>query len=170
MPQLDITAFTPQIIWLIITFLLLYVLMAKLALPRIGNILEQRQARIDDHLDVAQNLKNEANIDAKSYEDILAEAREQAREAIQNTNKEITLETARHQEELNTRLSDELKSAEDRIEKAKASAIENIHESASIVTLSAVSLLIGEKPPENDLKRAVVNAIEESKKEHLDDF
>ena len=61
MPQLDISAFSPQIIWLIITFTLLYVLMAKVALPRIGSILEQRQARIDDNLDAAQNLRNESN-------------------------------------------------------------------------------------------------------------
>jgi F-type H+-transporting ATPase subunit b len=87
MPQLDITAFSPQIIWLIITFLLLYVLMAKVALPRIGNILEQRQARIDDNLDMAQSLKNESNIDAESYDHTIAEAREQARKSIQEITK-----------------------------------------------------------------------------------
>ena len=71
MPQLDITTFSPQIIWLFITFIILYVLMAKVALPRIGNILEQRQARIDDNLNAAQNLRNEATADAEAYDCIL---------------------------------------------------------------------------------------------------
>ena len=61
MPQLDISTFTPQIIWLIITFGVLYLLMAKLALPRIGSILEQRQNRIEDNLAMAQNLKRESD-------------------------------------------------------------------------------------------------------------
>ena len=167
MPQLDIALYTPQIIWLIITFLLLYVLMAKWALPRIGNILEQRQARIDDHLDTAQSLRDESKTDSDSYENILAEAREEARKAIQNANKEIKIDTTRRQEELGVRLSSELKSAEDRISKAKAAAIERIHDSASSVTSTAMKLLIGEEPSEDSLKRAIIAALEKSKKETI---
>ena len=134
MPQLDISTFSPQIIWLIITFLILYVLMAKVALPRIGNILEQRQARIDDNLDMAQSLRNESNIDAESYDKAIAEAREQARKAIQETTEEMSIETARRQGELGARLSGELRSAEDKISAAKTASLKNIHESAASVT------------------------------------
>ena len=81
MPQLDISAFSPQIIWLIITFCLLYVLMARVALPRIGSVLEQRQSRIDENLGMAQNLRNESEVDAKAYDQGMTEAHEQARNA-----------------------------------------------------------------------------------------
>jgi F-type H+-transporting ATPase subunit b len=45
MPQLDFSTFSPQLIWLVITFLGLYLLMSRVALPRIGGVIEQRQSR-----------------------------------------------------------------------------------------------------------------------------
>jgi F-type H+-transporting ATPase subunit b len=159
MPQLDVSAFSPQIIWLIITFVALYALMAKVALPRIGNILEQRQARIDDNLDVAQSLKRESNKDAESYDQAIAGAREKARIAIQETTKEISLEIANRQDELGVKLSGELKSAEDRIADAKALATKSIHESAASITSDAIKILIGEKPTENAIKSAISSAL-----------
>ena len=159
MPQLDVSAFSPQIIWLIITFVILYALMAKVALPRIGSILEQRQARIDDNLDVAQSLKRESNKDAESYDQAIAGAREKARIAIQETTKEISLEIANRQDELGVKLSGELKSAEDRIADAKALATKSIHESAASITSDAIKILIGEKPTENAIKSAISSAL-----------
>ena len=164
MPQLDISTFSPQIIWLIITFLILYVLMAKVALPRIGNILEQRQNRIDDNLDMAQNLRNESNIDAESYDKAITEAREQARKTIQETTEEMSIETARRQGELGARLSGELRSTEDQISAAKTASLKNIHESAASVTSEAMKVLIGEKPTDNAIKQAISSALEVSNK------
>jgi F-type H+-transporting ATPase subunit b len=159
MPQLDISAFSPQIIWLIITFVILYALMAKVALPRIGNILEQRQARIDDNLDMAQSLRRESSIDAESYDQAIADAREKARITIQKTIKEISVETAHHQEQLSLRLSGELKSAEGLITDAKAAATKRIHESAASITSEAIKILIGEKPTANAINSAISSAL-----------
>ena len=159
MPQLDVSAFSPQIIWLIITFLLFYVLMAKVALPRIGNILEQRQAKIDDNLDMAQSLRNESRIDAESYDRAIAEAREQARKFILETTKEISIEASRQQEELGERLLGELKSAEEQINDAKVRAVKSIHKSAASLTSETMKILIGEKPAENEIKESISSAI-----------
>ncbi len=164
MPQLDISAFAPQIIWLIITFLILYILMSKIALPRIGNILEQRQARIDDNLEMAQNLRKESDVDAESYEKTIEEAQEKARRIIQETANEMSIESSRRQEELGIRLSNELEVAEDRISEVKVATIKKIHELAEGVTSDIMKTLIEEKPSKKELKQAISMAVEASNK------
>lgn len=155
MPQLDISTFTPQIVWLIITFGVLYLLMAKLALPRIGSILEQRQNRIDDNLAMAQNLKRESEVDAESYETAIFEAREQARTSTQLAIKEMSEESQRRQSELNDRLVSEVKSAEERIAQARKKAMSNISEMAEDIVLDVAETLIGITPNKDAIKNAV---------------
>ncbi len=159
MPQLDISAFSPQIIWLIITFLILYAIMAKVALPRIGSILEKRQARIDDNLDMAQNLRKESNLDAETYDQAIAHAHIQARQAIQQTTKEISIENSKRQEELGVRLSEELRSAEERINRAKVAAMKNIHDSATILTTEAIKTLLGGTPTNKAITDVISSVI-----------
>ena len=60
MPQLDPSTFATQLVWLIITFLILYLILWKSALPRIASILQDRQERIDNDLEKAEKLKKEA--------------------------------------------------------------------------------------------------------------
>tara|TARA_S200000501_G_scaffold150328_1_gene141762 strand:+ start:6540 stop:7037 length:498 start_codon:yes stop_codon:yes gene_type:complete len=160
-PQLDISTFLPQIVWLIITFGVLYILMAKLALPRIGSILEQRQNRIEDNLGMAQNLKRESEADAKAYEAAIVEAREQARSSIQLAIKEMSEQSQRRQSELNDRLVAELKSAEERIGEAKKKAMSNISETAEDIVLDAAESLIGVAPSKDSIRSAVLNKLNE---------
>jgi F-type H+-transporting ATPase subunit b len=166
MPQLDITAFSPQIIWLVFTFFVLYVLMAKVALPRIGAILEQRQTRIDDNLDAAENLRKEASLDAENYDNSLAEAREVARIIVYDVTQKIVKEAAIQQEELSKRLSDELKVAEERINVAKASAISGIQDVATSIASEATKLLIGIQPSGNAVKKEISLALKQLAKEN----
>ena len=48
MPQLDVTTWPPQLIWLAIAFLSLFLVMRFVALPRVGGAIERRQKRIAD--------------------------------------------------------------------------------------------------------------------------
>ncbi|MFQ5764023.1 MAG: F0F1 ATP synthase subunit B', partial [Rhodospirillales bacterium] len=60
MPQLDVNTYLPQIVWLVITFTVLFLIMWRVAVPRIADVLEARQKRIDDNLDKAAESKKEA--------------------------------------------------------------------------------------------------------------
>src|SRR4051794_40148643 len=78
MPQLDPSTYAPQLFWLLITFVLLYVLMKWLALPRVGKAIEARRERLDGDLARAAALKEQAETVLAEYERSLAPARGQA--------------------------------------------------------------------------------------------
>ncbi len=72
MPQFWLEDFLPQIFWLVVSFVILYLLMARIALPRIADVLEQRQNRIASDLDKAQELQADSEKTLADYEAQLA--------------------------------------------------------------------------------------------------
>ena len=86
-PPFQSHTFASQLVWLAIAFVLLYVLMARLALPRVGAIIESRQKRIADDLAEAARLKSESDAAVAAYEKALADARTRA-QAIANETRE----------------------------------------------------------------------------------
>lgn len=155
MPQLDATFFPPQLIWLAITFVALYLLMAKVALPRIGRVLEQRQKKIDDNLDKAEQLKVESDEDAATYEKSLGHSRDQARALIQETSRRASEEAAERQAELAEKLASRLKEADGRILQAKEEAMADIQAAAGSVAQLAVRRLIDVAPSEQSVSSAI---------------
>lgn len=160
MPQFNIATFPPQLIWLALTFVVLYLLMARVALPRIGNVLSERQERIDDNLATAEELRAQAKADADAYTNELGKAREQARAAINEASQQVSSEAAAKQEALAQRLAAQIKSAEGEIEKAKVSARASIREAAIGVAQSATQRLIGTAPAEPTIAAAVERALQ----------
>ena len=75
MPQLDISTFPPQLFWLAVTFIVLYLLMSRLGLPRVTAIIEARRKRLDDDLSRAAEVRAEAEATVAAYQRTLAEAR-----------------------------------------------------------------------------------------------
>ena len=67
-PPFDKQTFPSQLLWLTVTFVTLYLLMAKIALPRIGGILEQRTQRIGGDIAEARRLKEESDAAIAAYE------------------------------------------------------------------------------------------------------
>jgi len=80
MPQFDIATFSEQIFWLFVIFGILYFLMSKIALPKVGEVLERRHKTIEDNLGKARALKDETDAAIAKYEAALAEARDAHRQ------------------------------------------------------------------------------------------
>jgi len=97
MPQLNVHDFPPQLIWLLITFVLLFVLMAKVALPKIGGVIDARAARIRADLDRAAALKTEAETAMAEYEKALAAARAQGQSMTRETDARLARAAADRQ-------------------------------------------------------------------------
>ena len=158
MPQLDPTTFAPQLIWLAITFVILYVLMARIALPRIGEVLEARQDRIAHDLDAAATLKAEAEKALAEYEQSLAKSHSEAQSLLSQAAEERTRKATERQAKLDAKIAGQLRDSESRIADARQAAMDNVTEVAKDVARSATGKLIGVEPSDAAVDAALAAA------------
>ena len=153
LPQLDVATYPSQLFWLLLSFVALYLLLSKVALPRVSEILESRQERIDNDLAKAQQLRDEAATVQAAYEASLAETRTKAQGVVRAANADIAAHLAAREEEASRKSAEALQAAETRIAEASAAALNNIRDVAAEVAGQAVTKLIGV-----DIAAASVNA------------
>ncbi len=159
MPQLDVASFAPQLIWLAITFVLLYLLMAKLALPRIADVLQDRAKRIEDNLDKAESLKREAETAREAYEKAVAESRARANALTTQAADRAAKDAAAQQQALAARLAEQGRETEERIAAARAQALASTHVIAAEVARAAVRKLLGRDIDEATAQAAVKSVV-----------
>ncbi len=132
-PQLDVTTYSSQVFWLAVSFALLYLLMSRIALPRITEVLDMRQTQINTNLDRAAQLNDEAEKAKDAFESILGEAQDNAREAVSTAEQKIAeraaADTARFAEHARERVA----AAESNIAKAKTEALNSLADIAAEV-------------------------------------
>ncbi len=161
MPQFDPAFFAPQLFWLALTFITLYFLMSKVALPKIGAVLDERQRKIDDNLDKAAQLKAEAEAAVAAYEKALTESRTHAQSVIKETAERIGRETEEKSRTLAARLADQIKAGEVRIAQAKDAALAGVRDVALDVAAATVARLAGAAFDKGVLDAAVGAALKE---------
>ena len=150
MPQFDLSRFPGQIFWLGLTFLVLYWVMSKVALPRIGEVLEARANRIGGDLDRAAALKAEADQIKAAYEKALGESRSKAQETGRVTEAALAKEAADRQAVLGNELAGRVRAAEDRITAAKKTAMSNLAGVAAEAAAMAVERVAGVKVSQSE--------------------
>jgi F-type H+-transporting ATPase subunit b len=143
MPQLDVSTFPTQIFWLVVTFAVLYVLMAKLAIPRIEAAVEGRRTRIEGDLDRAGRMKTEAEAVIAAYEKALADARHQAQLTMKETTDRLNAAAAERQKAAAKVIAERTTVAEARIAAAKGAAMENLRSMSIDVARAAAARLVG---------------------------
>jgi len=161
MPQLNPLDWGPQLIWLVLTFGILYVLMKRIALPRIGSVLQARRARISGDLEAAERLHRETQEAIAAYEQALAEAKQKAHAIADQGRAKIKAEMAEEQAKLERELGAKAAEAEKRIETARASALKDVNVVAADVAADLVKQLIGVAPSSAEAEKAVVAARKE---------
>lgn len=160
LPQLDIQTYPSQIFWLIIAFIVLYFLVSKIAVPRISEVLSEREERIADDLDKAETLSKEAEQVRAEYEKALGEARDKAHAATREAQEAAAKSGAALEAEAQAKISGMLKDAETRIAAARAEAVGNVRSVARDVAGDAVSKLIGVQVAEAEVDKVIDAAME----------
>lgn len=161
MPQLDVSTFAPQLVWLAISFIALYLLMSRLGLPRVDAIIEARRKRLDDDLARAAAMKAEAEAVIAAYQRTLAEARAQAQAAVKERTDRFAAEAAERQRQLAAALTEQTRAAEREIGAAKERAFAEIRNVAVDVARSVTEKLTGSAADEAKLAPAVDRAMAE---------
>lgn len=155
MPQLEPLDWAPQLIWLVITFGILYLLMLKVALPRIGSVIDARADRIARDLATADKLRRETEEAIAAYEQALAEAKQEAHAIVDAGRNKLKEETAAERPKLESELAEKSAEAEKRIEQAKNSAMREVNAVAADVAADIVRQLIGTAPAKAEIDKAV---------------
>ena len=159
MPQLDISTFPAQLAWLFITFSLLYLIIWKIALPRILEVRDTRQQRIEDDLEKAEILRKEAADVLAALDKSHTEATEKAQTIYKNSEQSAAEARAKLQEETANRFLQEILTAENRIAKEFDLARETIPIVASDITRAAVNRLIGSKISKDQAEVSIGEAL-----------
>ncbi len=130
MPQLDFATFPNQIFWLLVTLVVIYLVLSRVALPRIAAVLSERQDTITDDLAAAEGLKQKAGEAEEAYDQALADARAEAHRTIEEARAEIRADldaaTARADAEIAARAAE----SEKAIAEIRAGAVESAREVA----------------------------------------
>ena len=154
-PPFNAHTFPSQLFWLVITFVLLYALMAKWALPRVGKVIDNRQKLIEGDLAEAGRLKQQSDEAVTAYEKALAEARARAQAiATETREKQAAVADATRktiEDELNVKLAE----AEKSIAATKQAAMSNVRSIAEDAARAIVERLIGTAPNEKAVADAV---------------
>lgn len=161
MPQFDPAIFSPLLVWLVITFVALYVLMAKFALPKMANIIDQRTERVEGNLAKAEQLKSEAAAVLAAYEKAIADAKAQAQAELAKSAAEVAAETARREADFAKRLAEQTKTAEGRIKAAQAEAMAQVKSIATDLAAGISAKLTGAGIDQSAASAAVDAAIKE---------
>jgi len=158
-PPFDSSTYPSQLLWLAITFGLLYYVMAKIALPRIGGILEDRRDRIAADLDMAERLKAESEDAITGYEKALANARAKAFAIAETAREEAKASADARRAESEAKLNSQLATAEKRIADIKQKALSDVGGIAGEATEEIVRTLIGGDVARGDVDAAVSEAM-----------
>jgi F-type H+-transporting ATPase subunit b len=158
-PPFQKETFASQLVWLALTFILLYVLMAKVALPRIGAIFAARAQRIADDLAEAQKHQKRAEASSLLLHARLDDARNRAQTIAGETRAALNTEAEATRKRLEDELNAKLAAAERTIEATKAAAMANVRGIAIEAAAAIVERLIGTAPASTAVEAAVDSAL-----------
>lgn len=154
-PPFQSETFASQLVWLVITFVALYLIVSRLALPRVGGIINQRDNAIAGDLAAAQKLRDESDAELKAYESELANARAKAHTIGTETRDKLNAQAEQERKTLEDRLGVKLAEAEKAIANTRQAAMSNVRQIATDAAGTIVQQLTGIQPDAKTVETAV---------------
>ena len=154
-PPFQKDTFASQLVSLLIAFVALYLIVSRIALPRVGKTIDDRQAAIEGDLAAAQKLKDESDAALKAYESELAAARSRAQAIGSETREKLNAAAEAERKTLEEALSVKLAQAEKTIASTREAAMRNVRGIAADAAAAIVQRLTGLAPDGKSVDSAV---------------
>jgi len=154
-PPFESSTFASQLVSLVIAFVALYLIVSRIALPRVGAVIDARQNRIEGDLADAQKLKDESEAALKAYEADLAAARSKAQAIGAETREKANAASEAERKSLEDKLAIKLADAEKSIAATRAAAMSNVRGIAADAASAIVQRLTGTTPDGGTVESAV---------------
>ncbi len=154
MPQIDFSSFPNQIFWLLITLLVIYFVLTRIALPRIGSVLADRQSTITNDIAAADELKQKSIEAEEVYNQALADARTEAGRIVAKARADIKVDLDAAISKADAEIAARAAESEKAIAEVRASAMDSIVE-VSWDTTNEIVMAFGEKADVDTITSAV---------------
>lgn len=142
-PPFESHTFASQLVSLAVAFALLYVIVSRFAVPRVGGAIEARQQKIDGDLAEARRLRDESDAALKAYEADLATARVRAQNIGNEAREKLSAQTDAERKTLEQQLAQQLAAAEQAITATRSAAMANVRGIAADAAGAIVQQLSG---------------------------
>ena len=154
MPQLDFSSFGNQIFWLVVTLVVIYVILTRVALPRIADVLAERRESISNDIAAAEDLKLKAVAAEETYDKALADARAEAGNIVEGAKAEMKAELATAISKADAEIAEKIVEGEKIIQESRSNALESVEEVAKS-TATAIIEALGGKDDSKFVDKAV---------------
>jgi F-type H+-transporting ATPase subunit b len=141
MPQLDFSTFPNQIFWLVVTLVVIYLVLSRVALPRIGAVLAERQGTITNDIAAATDLKARAKEAEAAYQKALIDAKAEAQRIAAEAKAEIQTGLKAALAEADDKIAEKAAESEKAIAEIRAGARDAIEAVAKDTAVEIISAM-----------------------------
>ena len=163
MPQLNPEFWVSQIVWLVLTFGILYIVLSKLILPKISDNLESRKSQILENIETAEAQREESEKKLKEFEKIILESKLEAKNYFNEARQKILDDINSKRIALEKDIDEEISAAEQEVNNLKTSSGEKIKNIAVETSSELIKQLIGEEANNSSISAIVEEQSRKSK-------
>ncbi len=167
MPQLNPEFWAAQTFWLILIFSSLYLIIAKIFLPKITYSIENRKSKIVNDLNEANKLKENAEEKLKEYNKIIQDSKNEAKKIAANSKKKLDRDIKNKKQKFNDEIKKELITAEKEIKDLKKSSLSNISQIAAETSAEIVKKIIDTEVNKSNVSAIVDELIKRKIEKHI---
>ena len=167
MPQLDPTYWASQAFWLILIFTLLYLVLSKLFIPKIKDSIDDRENKIKNDLDEAQELKNVAEKKLKEYDLSIENAKKQVQKILFESKNKLNSETQNKKKNFEKEIDAEIENAEKEIKNFKKDSLKSISVISEEMTSKVIEMISGEPMNQSSVKASILESTKKNLNKYL---